>query len=165
MLGHRPTDDAPTTRVEDDREIEEARPCRDIRDVRYPKLIGSGRRKIALDKVWRRRHLRVAARRTRPFAAMATLQSGESEQARHALARATDTVVTQFGMDARCPIRAAAPLMDRPDALGEHAIALRACRERSLPPRVVAAARDTEQTAQDRDGIVRLLRLDEPEDR
>ncbi len=82
MLRHRPANDAPTARIEDDREIEEARPRRDICDVRDPEPVGSGRDEIALDEVGRGCHLWAAPRRARPFAAVASLQSGVTQQAR-----------------------------------------------------------------------------------
>ena len=107
MLGHRPADDAPTVGIEHHREIEEARPRRDIGDVRDPEPIGSGGGELALDEVRRRRHLGAAPRRARPLAAVAALQPGEPKQARDPLAGAADALVAQFGMDARravaCP--------------------------------------------------------------
>src|SRR5262245_32781149 len=165
MLGHRPADDPPTARVEDDREIEKPGPGRDIRDIRDPEMIGSGGREIALDEVRRGCHLRVAARRARSLPAVTSLQARESEQARHALARAADAVVAQVGMDARRPVCAAAPLVDRPDALGQREIVAGTCRGRSLPPGVVATARDAEEPTQLGNGMMRLLRRDERERR
>ena len=126
---------------------------------------GADASEVPLDEVRRRCHLGIAPRRARPFPTMAALQPGEAKQARHPLARAADTLVAQFGMDARRAVGAPAPFMNRPNPLGEHEIALRACRGRSLPPGVIAAARDAEHTAQQGDGIIRLLHLDEREHR
>src|SRR6478672_9655089 len=165
MLRHRPANDAPTARIEHHREIEETGPRRDIRDVCHPELIGSGGRERTLDEVRRRSHLGTAPRRARPFPAVAALQPGEAEQARYPLARAGYSLVTQLGMDARRAVCATTAFMDCANLRGEHMIALCACRGRSLPPSIIAAARDAEHTAQQRDGMMRLLRLDEPEDR
>ena len=40
MVLHRPPHDAATVDVDHHREIQEARPGRDVRDVRHPELIG-----------------------------------------------------------------------------------------------------------------------------
>src|SRR4051795_10556807 len=114
MLGHRPTDDAPTARIEDDCQIQETRPGRDIGNIRDPESIGSGGREVALDEIWCRRHLGAPACRARSLPAMAALQSGHAKQARDPLARTANTVIAQFGVDARRPVRAAALLMNRP---------------------------------------------------
>src|SRR5882672_10775436 len=163
MLGHCPADDAPTVGIEDDREIEKARPGRDIGDVRDPESIGSGSREVTLDEVRCRCHLGVASCRTRPFATMAALQSGESEQSGYPLARAADTFIAQLGMDARRPVRAATPLVNRLNPLGEREIAARACRRRPLSPGVIATARDAEHAAQQGDGIGPLPPTNKPE--
>src|SRR4029079_14460164 len=108
MLGHRPTDDAPTARIKDDCQIEKDCPGRDIGDVRHPESIGSGCREIALDEIGCWCHLGAAARRARPLPAMAPLQSGHAEQARDPLAGTANTVIAQFGVDAWRAVCAAA---------------------------------------------------------
>ena len=128
-------------------------------------LIGSGGREIALDEVGRGRHFRIAPRRPWPLATVAPLQSGVAQQACHPFARTADAVVAQFGMDARCPVCPATPLVNRPDPRSKHAITLCACRCWSLPPGVIAAARNAEQSAQQGDRVIGLLRLDKREHR
>src|SRR4030095_3138720 len=44
---HRPADYAATPRIEDDSQIEEAGPGRDVGDIRHPELIRPGRGEIA----------------------------------------------------------------------------------------------------------------------
>jgi hypothetical protein len=44
---HRPADDATAPRVEDNGEVQEAGPGRDVRDVGDPELIRGGRREVA----------------------------------------------------------------------------------------------------------------------
>ena len=48
---HRPADDATAPRVEDDGQVQEAGPGRDVRDVGDPELIGTGGDELALDQI------------------------------------------------------------------------------------------------------------------
>ena len=55
MIRHGPTHDAPAERIEDDSQVEEpVAPCRHVRDVGDPQLIGHARHKCALNQIWRR---------------------------------------------------------------------------------------------------------------
>jgi hypothetical protein len=51
--GHRPADHPATPRIEDDGQIEEAGPCRDVGDVDHPELVGPGGGKVAADQIGR----------------------------------------------------------------------------------------------------------------
>src|SRR4051812_38777133 len=165
MLGHRPANDPPTARIEDDREVKEARPRRDIGNIRDPELIGSRRREVTLDEVRCWRPLGTAPRRAWPFPAMAALQSDKAEQTGYPFARAGHPRIAQLGVNARRAVRAATPLMNHPNLLGEGEIAAGTRRCRTLPPGIVAAPRDAEQTTQPGNRMIGLLRLDEREHR
>ena len=47
---HRPADDEPAEHVDDDRDVQEARPGRDVRDVGHPQPIRARRRKFRLTR-------------------------------------------------------------------------------------------------------------------
>jgi len=165
MLRHRPTDDAPSACIQDDREIKESGPCGDIRDIGYPKPVGGSGSEIATDEVGRRRDVRGAPGGARPFAAMAALQSRHAEQPGDPLARAADAFIAQLRVDTRRAIRAPTPLMDRANPVGEHEIAAGSRRCWALSPRVIATARDTEHSAEHHNRMIGLLHRDEREHR
>jgi hypothetical protein len=50
---HRPADDATAIRIEHDREIQKARPCRNIGDFSNPQQVRSFRGEVALDQIRR----------------------------------------------------------------------------------------------------------------
>ena len=58
---HRPADDAPAPHIEHDRQVEEARPGRDVGDVGDPEPIRAGGREVPLHQIGRRPRVAVAA--------------------------------------------------------------------------------------------------------
>ena len=69
---HRPAHDPTAERIEHDRQIEEASPGRNIRDIGHPKHIGLVRREVAVDEIGRptRPIVTVGLRRVTPAAAV-----------------------------------------------------------------------------------------------
>ena len=49
--GHRPAHDATAERIEHDRQIEKARPCRNVGDIGHPQQIRPVRREVAVDQI------------------------------------------------------------------------------------------------------------------
>jgi hypothetical protein len=104
---HRPADDAAAPRVENDGEVQEAGPGRDVRDVGDPELIGSGRGEVALDEVRRGPRVLRADRRARPLAATHADQAGCTHQARDPLAAHVHALSCQLRVHPRHAVRAA----------------------------------------------------------
>ncbi len=63
VAGHRPAHDRPGERVDHDRDVEEARPGRDVGDVGDPQLVRAARAERSVDEVRCRRRAAVADRR------------------------------------------------------------------------------------------------------
>ena len=70
-----------------------------------------------------------------------------------------------YVMEEAAKRKIAVVVLDRPNPLGEREIALCPRRCGPLPPGVIAAPRDAKQPTQQRDRMVRLLRLDKRERR
>ena len=102
--------------VEHHCEIEEARPGRDVGDIRNPQPVRRLCGKVTLDQVWR---LTAALqRRDDEPAAGHTGNTSARHQPRDALATDTNALGRQLGTDARCAIGAAGARMGSVD-LGE----------------------------------------------
>jgi len=165
MIRHRPTDDPPTEDIEDDGQIEEAHPGRNVRDVCDPDPIRRDGGEVPLHPILCGAVLRAPARRGRPLAAMAAGQSRDPQQAGDPFAPTGNPRRAQFGMNARRPIRPTTLSMNGANLHPESLIGLGTRARRSRAPRVIAARGDAEQPTEHRDRMMRLLRLDEPERR
>jgi hypothetical protein len=81
MRCHRPADDPPTPRIEDDGKVEETRPRRYGRDIRHPELIRRRRREVALHEIRRGMLVRPA---TRGVHAVSPAHAHQAAQRHHA---------------------------------------------------------------------------------
>ena len=117
---HRPAHDLAAEDVEHDRQVEEARAGRDVRDVGDPELVGLGGGEVTLDQV---RHPGDARVRHRGLglllAAGDALDAGRLHQAGDALATDPDAERAQVTEDARRSVGAATRGVDRSDLVGE----------------------------------------------
>jgi len=81
-------------------------------------------------------------------------------------ARPHSTIQRGYAVRHICPEGTrAAPLVNRANLVGKQVIALASYRCRALSPRIVAAAGDAKHAAQQGDGMIGLLRLNEREHR
>ena len=100
MRRHRPADHTAAPRIDDHRQIQEARPGRDVGDVGHPELIGAVGREVTLDKVGRRTRIGAALRRlgATPSPAHAP-DAFLLHQPAHALLTDTLTLVLELRVD------------------------------------------------------------------
>jgi hypothetical protein len=104
---HRPAHDAPGEGVEDDRQVEESRPGRDIGDVCDPELVRLLGVEVPIDQVGRRPHALVPDGRPDTSATTDAGQAGDLHQPFDALAADMDAFSGEFRVDTR---RAIGPL-------------------------------------------------------
>jgi len=142
---HRPADDPTAEGIEHDRQIEEAGPCRNIRDISHPQHIGPIRCEVAIDQI---------GRLTRPIphgrdGALATAypgQAGVPHQPGNTLATDANSDLRKINLQAWCSIRAFRGCVRRADFLDQRIIHHGTCRGLPLHPRVMAAGGDTQKT-------------------
>jgi hypothetical protein len=164
VVGHRPADHPTRVDIQDDGQIQPARPGRDVGDVSRPDTVGCGRSELAVDQVRSRRGPGVASGQAPPPAPVAADEPGGPHQPGHPLAAYLHTVVQpQLGMDPWGTIGGPAASMDRPDLLSELLVDDRSSRRWPALPGVEARARHTQHAAQPGDSVVCLLLLDQPE--
>ena len=160
--GHRPADNATAIRIEHDREIEKACPCRDVGDVGDPQPIRRCRREVALHQV-RRLAATIPDRRGDEPASAHTGKGGLQHQSRDPLAANAKTLGGMLGVNARCTVGAARGFMCDTDLRDQHHVCLGTLRRRPLDPRIEAAGGDTQQLAHRGGRIRRLAIAHEPE--
>src|SRR5215210_3840649 len=161
MGSHRPADHFAAASVEDEGEVEETFPSRQVRYVGQPQAIRGGGEKAAIHQVGRGSAIPVAAGGRSPSPAHATVEAGLAHQSSHSPSAAPHAQSLEFGVYPWIAVGAARTLMDLPDPFGEGRILQRASRWRPLPPGIVARAGDAQHPAQQRDGITGLLHVDE----
>ena len=148
---HRPADDAPAPRIQDDRQVEKPRPGRNVRDVGDPELIRAGRREVPRDEIRSGRAVRIATRSDRSLPATHARQAGRTHQTRDALAADGDPVDDEVLVNARDAVRPARPRVERPNASEQGRIGGRACGGRPRAPGIVPAGGDAQHAAQPAD--------------
>jgi len=159
----------PTTaeHIQDDCQVEKAiLPCRHLRAVGDPQLVGRPGGKRAPNQVGGRLGRRVALRGGERASAMAACQSGLTHQTRHVLARhvlapTVDPPARQVRLHARHAVRAAARLVNRGNLPTQRSVSRCARRWRTLAPRPVAPGGDTQQTAELNNPMMGPRALDE----
>jgi len=119
---HRPAHDAAAAGIEHDRQIEEAGPGRDVRDVGHPQLIQPLRREIARHQV-RCGPASVAPRGDGELAAADPSKSGLVHQSSDPLAADADARRREVDLNARGSVSAVRGCMRRADAVDQHAVA------------------------------------------
>ncbi len=141
--GHRPADNATAEGIEHDREVEKARPCRNVGDAGDPQPIRRLRREVALNQV-RRLAATILDRGGDEPAPTHTGKTGP----RHAPAarrRCRAKLCAQHGSPRSAPRRS------------------RHQRRTPLHPRMIAAGGDTQHSAHRGDWIIGLVIAREPE--
>ena len=127
MSGHGPADDTAAESVEHHRQVEKARPGRDISDIGDPHGVGRRTNEMAVEQIRCRPRAMITHRGNHPGAPARTAQAGRLHQARHPLASGMDIRRTQFLMNPRRAIGLMRILMDRADARGEFHIRTGSC--------------------------------------
>jgi hypothetical protein len=163
VLGHRPAHAAAAEGVDDDREVGLARPGGDLGEIGHPEPVRRGGREVAAHKIRRGRDSRHADRRLALAAPDQARQAGLTHQPRDPLATHTDAAVAQLGMHPRPAVGGLAFGVDPADLLDQLDVARGARRERAVLPGVVASATDAQHAAQQGDGMLCSLRVDQPE--
>ena len=122
---HRPPHDTPAPGIQHRREIQPSFARRHIGDVRDPKLIGRGRRKITAHQIRRRHGLTTPSRRPPDAPSLSAGQAGIAHQPRDPLPPTPHALCLQLRVDPGRPRRAAALLMNGLDLGEEDLICLR----------------------------------------
>ena len=115
---HRPADDPAAEGIEHDRQIEEAGPGRNVRDISHPQHIGPIRGEVAVDEI---------GRLTRPIPhgrgdELATADAGEAgvpHQPGNTFATDADAGFGKINLEAGCSIRAFRGRVRRADFRGQ----------------------------------------------
>ena len=167
VVTHRPADDPAAEDVLDGGEEEEALPGLHVLEIAHPEPVRLRPREVAVDEVRRRVPLRVTHGRAHPAAAPVGAADAElTHQPGHALLADRDPVdELQLRVDPRCAIDLFRLEVDLPDPLAELAVGELTCARRPAFPGVVALTCHTDDPAQQGDGELCGLSLDEPEPR
>ena len=144
---HRPANDAAAPGVHNDREIQEAGPRTDVRDVGYPELIRPVSREISIDQVSSHLPIAITVGGSTPFATTYTLQACSTHQARNALATDPLPLGYKFLVYARDTTGAVRTLVYLHDPFRQSRIGLCSWRQRPLEPRVVPTGGDFQDPA------------------
>ena len=136
---HRPADDPAAERIEHNRQIEEAAPRWNIRDIGHPQPIGLIRGEIAVDEI---------GRLARPIphgrdGALATAhadQTSVQHQPSNTFATDTNAGFRKINLETRCSIGAFRRGVRRADFRGQRGVHQGTRRGRPLHPRVIAAS-------------------------
>jgi hypothetical protein len=163
MIGHRPTDHAPTEYVQHDGEKEEARPRRDVGDVGDPELIRGTGGKVAVHQIRCRFRVAVADGRHDPLAPRSPVAMSFVHQPGDPSVAGTNALVVQFGLNSRTPVGGVRLTIDRFNAVGERDVAKRPRCWSATAPRVKATHGDFQNSAEHRDGVLGLVRSHESE--
>ena len=133
MRRHRPPDDPPAPGVQDDGQVERARPGRDVGDVGHPEPIGPLSREGALHQVGGGPGGGIAPGRPDMTPPAHPGHVGSAHEARDPLAAHVGALSRELRVDPRRPIGAARAGVDRVDPLGEPTYISR--KETKLPRR------------------------------
>ncbi len=165
VVTHRPADDPAAEDVLDGSEEEEALAGLDVLQVADPEPVRLRPGEVAVDEVGRRRPLRVADRRPRPaLLAVGTAQAELAHQPGDALLADRDPIgQSQLGVDPGRTVDLLRPAVDLADPLAEAAVGELARARRTPLPGVEPLTSDTDHPAQQGDGELCGLSLDEPE--
>ncbi len=148
LLAHGPSHHLAAECVDDHRQVDEARPRRQVRHVGHPQLVRRVGAEVAVHQIGRWTLARVALGRDREAAPPADpTDTRIAHQARHALAAGMLAVHAQPRPHAGHPVRFVGCLVDLANPLGEHGAADRSRARRTVAPLVVAAGRDAQHPA------------------
>ena len=115
MIGHRPAHHAATEGIHYDRQVQQPRPGRDVRDVGNPQAIGCTDHEVTLHQIGHRLRVKASTSRTNPPPSANALKPRLAHQASYSLAAYPNTVGCQLGMHSRHAIGGTAGPVDRLD--------------------------------------------------
>lgn len=124
MIGHRPTDDAPTKRVENDGKKEKTRPCRHVGDIRYPQLVGAGGAKVPVDQIGSWSRISISNRGRESFSPCGALEVSLTHQSRNAAIAHANTFVPEVSLQPWTTVVAARFAMQNFDSVAEQDVVL-----------------------------------------
>lgn len=116
---------------------------------------------ISFDQIRRRSGVLVPDRCFEAFAPTGTGDLPLAHQARYALITHAKTLIVQVRLKARSTVRSPRLTMQCLKAIAKQQVALVVLRGRAMHPRIVAARRDFEHSAQHGNGIFGVIRLHE----
>src|SRR5437899_1057750 len=121
-----PADNPPRKHVDDERDVDEATPGRDVREVRHPQLIRARRTEISTNQILRSigRRRRLGRRRPRP-AADRTREPQLAHQAAHAAPRHAQAFASHLSPDFAGAIHLPILVPDAKNDRSQHVIVLR----------------------------------------
>ncbi len=124
MIGHRPTDNAPATCIENDGKEKKPRPRRHVGDVRYPQLIGSHRGKVPVDQIGSRPRASISNRRCEPFSPCGALDISLAHQSRNPTIAHAKAFVPQVSLQPWPTVVAARLAMQNLNSIAENDVTL-----------------------------------------
>ena len=145
MIRHRPADDPSTPRIDHDRQIQEPRPRRHVRDVRHPELVGTRCSEVTLNEVRGRTRVAIPSRRPRSPSTRDPLDPGSAHESRDPLATDRYAVGGELGVDPRNPVGPSRGRMDLHDPPPERLVHARSRGRLPPAPRVVATGGDPQR--------------------
>ena len=144
-LGARPADHAATPHIEDDGQIEEARPGREVGDIRHPEPIRPDRGEVAANQIGRGDGGRISARRALELPAAPPC----TPTARMRRATRLRPMRTPAAASSACTrVGPAGARMNRLDLGAQGDVAPGTRRQRPPAPRLVPAGGDPQNPAQ-----------------
>lgn len=161
---HGPADHAPAARIEHDCEEEEARPGRDLGDVRHPEPVRTLDDETALNEVGRHRCTLAADGGGDEAATAHSTQARRTHEASDALAPQPRPLVDELGVNPGHAVGPTRSSVDLVDAIEQDRVLGRAMDRRARPRRIVPARRHAEQPTHRPHGVHGLIRRHEPEE-
>ena len=135
------------------REVEEAGRRGDVGDVGDPEAIRPDRGEVAADQIRRGRCAGIPTRRTVRLPSADALHAGDAHQAAYALAADVHAVRGQLGVHAGNSVGPARAGMNGLNLGPQGDVGSGPRGQRPLPPRIVAAGRDSQDAAQRGDAM------------
>ena len=133
---HRPADDPAAENIANDRQVQEARPSRNLGDISHPKHIRRIRNEPAIDQI-RRLAGTITHCSDRKLAAADT-SNARAHEPRDTVLADLHAVCRKLGVDPRCTIGSTRYRVDRAHGLGQRSIRPRPPGGRACPPRIVS---------------------------
>jgi len=148
MIVQAPADDLPAEHVQNDREVQKARPRRDVRDVGDPQAVRSLRFEPSIDQIGCGPPVGVPLRRRHELAPVDATEAGTPHQPGNPLPRDSHTLLSKLLVDPRTSVGPPRRLVGRPDLAQQYFVPPSPLRRTPLEPRVVPARGDLEYAAQ-----------------
>lgn len=157
MVRHRPANHTATENVDNDSKIHETRPCGHVGDVGHSEFVRMLRLAILIDQIRSRTGIAIPNRRQSPFAAAGTLGTGRFHQACHTLPSHMVSCIDQFGMNSRDPVGRSGMPMNVLDLGLKFPIGPPTGQWLPIPPCIVAAGGDAQNSAHRSYWIIGLI--------